>query len=186
MQKAHRLQLITSSEPFEHLLVEHLGSLYNTALRLTGSKERAEDLVQESSLKAFRKFEQLADMNKAKSWFLQILVNTFRDRHRKRKSKPEVVDIELTEELVASASIKNFDQDQIFGNLLEDTVQEALSGLPDEFRAVVILSDLEECSYKEIAGILQCSMGTVASRLFRGRQLLRERLEDYAKNQGLL
>lgn len=189
MGKVHKLQLVTSSEPrsqFEQLLVEHLNTLYTTALRLTGSREKAEDVVQESSLKAFRKFDQLQDTNKAKGWFLQILFNTIRDRYRKQKSKPDIVDIELTEELVASAAIKKYDQEKIFGALFEDEVQEALSKLPAEFRAVIILYDLEDCTYKEIADILQCSMGTVASRLFRGRELLREYLEEYAKKRGLL
>ncbi|MCH7558953.1 MAG: sigma-70 family RNA polymerase sigma factor [Planctomycetes bacterium] len=175
-----------SRSEFEHILIEHLNILYTTALRLTGSKEGAEDLVQESSLKAFRKFDQLQDMNKVKGWFLQILLNTFRDRYRRQKRKAGIVDIELTEELVASASIKAYDQEKIFGDLVEDEVQEALSKLPAEFRAVVILSDLQDCSYQEIADILQCPMGTVASRLFRGRELLREYLEEYAKKRRLL
>ncbi|MCH8068653.1 MAG: sigma-70 family RNA polymerase sigma factor [Candidatus Marinimicrobia bacterium] len=175
-----------SRSEFEHILIEHLNILYTTALRLTGSKEGAEDLVQESSLKAFRKFDQLQDTNKVKGWFLQILLNTFRDRYRRQKRKAGIVDIELTEELVASASIKAYDQEKIFGDLVEDEVQEALSKLPAEFRAVVILSDLQDCSYQEIADILQCPMGTVASRLFRGRELLREYLEEYAKKRRLL
>jgi len=189
LEKVHKLQLITSSKSrsqFEQLLIEHLNTLYTTALRLTGSREKAEDLVQESSLKAFKKFGQLQDTNKAKGWFLQILFNTFRDRYRKEKRQTGTVDLELTEELVASISIKKYDQEKVFSHLFEDEVQEALSKLPAEFRAVVILSDLEDCTYKEIADILQCSMGTVASRLFRGRELLREYLEEYAKKRGLL
>lgn len=177
---------LESHSEFEHILIEHLNVLYTTALRLTGSKEGAEDLVQESSLKAFRKFDQLQDTNKSKGWFLQILLNTFRDSYRKQKRKAGVVDVELTEELVASASIKAYDQEKIFNYLVEGEVQEALSKLPVEFRSVVILSDLQDCSYQEIADILQCSLGTVASRLFRGRKLLREYLEKYARNRGLL
>ncbi|MCH7612949.1 MAG: RNA polymerase sigma factor [Candidatus Marinimicrobia bacterium] len=175
-----------SYRQFEHLLIEHLNIMYATALRLTGFKEGAEDLVQESSLKAFRKFGQLRDVNKAKGWFLQILLNTFRDRYRKKKRKAEVVYVELTEELVAFASIKAYDQEKIFNYLVEGEVQGALSKLPSEFRSVVILCDLQDCSYQEIADILQCPLGTVASRLFRGRELLREYLEGYVKNRGLL
>lgn len=160
--------------------------MYTTALRLTGSKQKAEDLVQDSALKAFEKFDQLQDTNKAKAWFFQILMNTFRDRYRKQKRNPAVSDIELTEELVASASIKKYNQEKVFGELGEDEIQEALLKLPEEFRTVVILSELQDCSYKEIAGILECPMGTVASRLFRGRELLREALEEFARKRGLL
>lgn len=189
MEKARKLRLVRSAEArgqFEHLLVRHLNTLYSAALRLTGSKEKAEDLVQESSLKAFRKFGQLEDTTKIRGWLLQILFNTFRDHYRKKKSRSGIVDIELSEEVVASASLKEYDQEQSFGELLEDEVQEALVQLPEEFRAVIVLYELQDCSYQEIAEILECSMGTVASRLFRGRQLLREYLEDYARGRGFL
>ncbi|MGH2568099.1 MAG: sigma factor-like helix-turn-helix DNA-binding protein, partial [Bacteroidota bacterium] len=89
-------------------------------------------------------------------------------------------------ELLASATTKSYDQETVFGGLMEDEVQQALAELPLEFRSVIILSDLEDCTHAEIAEILGCPRGTVASRLFRGRQLLRESLEAYAKRRGLL
>ena len=190
MEKAQKLQLITSALDsyghFEELLVKHLNSLYSTALRLTGSKEKAEDLVQESSLRAFKRFDQLEDLKKVKSWFLQILFNAFRDNYKKQKRQQSIVDIELTEELVTSASLKAYDQEKVLGGILEDEMQEALYKLPAEFRSVIILSDLEDCSYQEISDILSCPLGTVASRLFRARELLRKYLEDYAKSHGFL
>lgn len=181
------LRILTAGEhaEFEELLIKHLDSLYNVALHLTRSKDEAEDLVQETSLKAFRGFDQLEELWNARSWFLTILFNVFRNSYKRRKRAP-FVDVELTEELLASASTKSYDQEKIFGSLMEDEVQQALADLPPEFQSVIILSDLEECSHREMAEILGCPMGTVASRLFRGRQLLRESLEAYAKRRGLL
>lgn len=187
MKNPVSLRILKVEKPaeFEELLVKNLERLYNVALRLTRSKEKAEDLVQETSLKAFRAFEQLDKHTSAKSWFLTILFNIFRNNYKRQKQAP-FVDLELTEELLASASAISYDQEAVFGGLMEDEVQQALSELPEEFRSAIILSDLEDCSHREITEILGCSMGTVASRLFRGRQMLRESLEDYAKRRGLL
>ena len=181
------LRILTQRErvSFQELLVKHLDKLYNVALYLTRSKDEAEDLVQETSLKAFEGFDRLERPGSAKSWFLTILFNTFRNRYKRHKQAP-ILDIELTEELVATASIKLYDQEKLFGELMEDEVHRALSELPSEFRSVILLADLEECSHREIAEILACPMGSVASRLFRGRQLLRELLESYAKRRGFL
>lgn len=181
------LRILTKTEKraFEELLVKHLDRLYNTALYLTHSKDEAEDLVQETSLKAFEGFDQLEELASAKSWFLAILFNTFRNRYKRHKQAP-IIDLELTEELVATASIKAYDQQKVFGELMEDEVHRALMELPSEFRSVIVLADLEDCSHREIAEILTCPMGSVASRLFRGRQLLRESLEEYAKHRRLL
>lgn len=181
------LRLLTAAKhaQFEELLAKHLDSLYNVAVHLTRSRYDAEDLVQETSLRAFRAFEQFDNLENARSWFLTILLNVFRNNYKRRKRAP-FVDLELTEELLASASTRSYDEGAFFSGLMEDEVQQALFGLPLEFRSVIILSDLEECSHREIAEILGCPMGTVASRLFRGRQLLRESLEVYAKRRGLL
>lgn len=170
---------------FEELLVKSLDSLYNVALHLTHSKHDAEDLVQETSLRALRAFAQTERLDNAKGWFLTILFNVFRNKYRRRKRAP-FVDLELTEELLASAAAVSYDDDAVFGGLMEDEVQQALRELPLEFRSVIILSDLEDCSHREISEILKCPPGTVASRLFRGRQLLRESLESYARRRGFL
>lgn len=188
--RSPRLKLVisplTSHAQFEELLVKHLNALYSTAVRLTGSREEAQDLVQETALRAFIGFHQLQDVEKVKSWFLQILINTFRNKYKKEKHGPTIIDIELSVELLASASTTPYDQEHVLGRLLEDEVEEALQKLPVEFRSVIILSALEDCDYQEISEILGCPPGTVASRLFRARQLLREYLESYAKRHGLL
>ncbi len=181
------LRILTQRErvSFQELLVKHLNTLYNVAYYLTRSKDEAEDLVQETSLKAFEGFDRLEKPGSARSWFLTILFNTFRNHHKRRRQAP-ILDIELTEELVATASIKLYNQEKLFGELMEDDVRRALMELPSEFRSAIILADLEECTHREIAEILECPMGSVASRLFRGRQLLRESLESYAKHHGFL
>lgn len=186
-KSAETLRILTSrpKEEFEDLLVRHLDSLYNVALFLTHSKEEAQDLVQETSLKAFRGFNRIEELRNTKGWFLTILFNSFKNQYRRHKQAP-IVDIELTEELMATASRKAYDQERVFDGLMEDEVRKALMDLPEEFRSVIVLSDLEDCSHSEIAAILGCPMGTVASRLFRGRQLLCESLESYAKRHGLL
>lgn len=170
---------------FEELLVRYLDILYSVALRLTRSHDDAEDLVQETSLRAFRAFGQFEGLENAKSWFLTILFNVFRNNYKREKRAP-FVDLELTEGLLSSASARFYDEQTVFAGLMGDDVQQALLELPVEFRSVIILSDLEDCPHREISDILGCPLGTVASRLFRGRQLLRESLETYAKRRGLL
>jgi len=170
---------------FEELLVKYLDSMYTIAISLTRSVHDAEDLVQEASLRAFRAFDRVEELVNAKSWLLTILYNVFRNDYQKNKRAP-FTDVELTEELISSASVRRYDQDAVFGRLLDDEVQQALARLPVEFQTVVLLADIEDCTHDEIGEILGCPKGTVASRLFRGRQLLRESLEDYAKQRGFL
>ncbi|MEX1137747.1 MAG: sigma-70 family RNA polymerase sigma factor [Bacteroidota bacterium] len=170
---------------FEALLLKHLDSLYSVALRLTRSQNDAEDLVQETSLRALKSHEHQPQIDNPKSWLLTILFNVFKNAYKRKRKKP-FVDIDLTEELLESASTVSYDQEAVFSQLMDDEVHQALDSLPIEFQSVIILSDLEECSHREISEILGCPAGTVASRLFRGRQLLRESLEAYAKRRRLL
>ena len=170
---------------FEGLLLKHLDNMYNVALHLTRSKSDAEDLVQESSLRALKAYEHQPEVVNPKSWFLTILFNVFRNAYKRNQKNP-IVDVDLTEELLDSASAISYDQQSVFSQLLDDEVHQALQQLPLEFQSVIILSDLEECSHREIGEILGCPPGTIASRLFRGRQLLRGFLETYAKRRGLL
>lgn len=180
-----RILKIEQHAEFEELLINNLNSLYNVAFYLTRSKEEAEDLVQDACLKAFRGFDTLRKRTSARSWFLTILSNVFRNEYKRKKRAP-FVDLKLTEDLLASAATASYDPETVFGGLMEDEVEQALTELPEEFRSVIILSDLEDCSYRDMAEILGCSMGTVASRLFRGRQMLRESLEKFAKHRGFL
>jgi len=187
-ERRSELRLVPASKPidrprFEDVLVEHLDSLYRTAVRLTRHREVAEDLVQETCLRAFRAYDQLEHPGSARSWLFKILLNIFRNDAKQQKT--EFVDLELSEALIASSPLCEYDQHVVFDRLLEDEVEKALESLPDEFRIPIILSDLEDWTMAEIAEVLGRPSGTVASRLFRGRQLLRESLESYARRRGL-
>lgn len=180
-----------TSQGFETLLVSHLDALYTTALRLTKNQHRAEDLVQEACLRAWRNRGQLEMPQAAKGWLFKILMNAFINTYRKAGREPKIVDVELTEELLARTSIRfgqiqENAQDILLSQCLDEEIQEAYDQLHPEIRAVVWLSDVEGFRQDEIADMLGCPPGTVASRLFRGRTLLRELLHNYAKRRGLI
>ncbi|HDP99893.1 MAG TPA: sigma-70 family RNA polymerase sigma factor [bacterium] len=170
-------------ETFEQLLSQHLDSLYGLAFRLTQNQEKARELLQESCLTAFEKFSQLREINKMKPWLFQILHRKYLNAYR-RKKEPPIVDIELDEELLTipndELSADHFEQ--LFG----DEVQTAFDFLPAEFREVIFMADIEEFSHREIAGILEIPIGTVASRLYRGHSLLADKLKEYASKHGYL
>ncbi len=184
------LRIVASSElhpkvRFEELFLHHLDSLYRTGLRLTRKKEDTEDLLQETLLKAMRGFHQLADHSKMRAWLFQILVNTFYNNEKSRKRDLPIVDVELNEDLVMSSlDVPQYDPLEVFGNFLSDEVARALDHLSTDFRIVLLLFDVEGLRYEEIAEICHCSKGTVASRLYRAREILRRSLEDYARIHG--
>lgn len=157
-----------SAETFEELLIGQIGHLYAFAWRLTGDRQAAEDLVQEASLKAFKAFGSLREKSRFKTWIFQILRNLFFDGspNRTLESLEEVEDAELVED----------GEDLLVEQVLLEEIREALDRLPGAFRATLWLSDVEGFTQREIAEILGCSMGTVASRLYRGRALLRKQL----------
>jgi RNA polymerase sigma-70 factor (ECF subfamily) len=173
---------------FEDALLAHLDSLFAFAMRLVGGRrERAEDLVQETALRAFRGYGSLRSPKKTKTWLFQILYNTqINEFHR--QSREPTADVELNEVLLESMETTQSvtPEEQFFAQLLDSELQQALEELPIEFRTIIWLSDIEELSYKEIAEITNCPAGTVASRLYRGHRLLRERLREYAGRRGLL
>jgi len=181
-QRDAELRGASAIPSFEQLLLRHLDSLYGLALRLTQNREQAKDLLQEASLKAFENFQQLQEFEKAKTWLFRILHRVFLSRYRRHRHEPPLVDLELDELLLADSG----DPFEVsaFENLLDDDVHSAFNALPVEFREVIALADIEELSYREIAGILNIPMGTVASRLYRGHSLLRERLKEYARQHG--
>ncbi|MBI1748843.1 MAG: sigma-70 family RNA polymerase sigma factor [Acidobacteria bacterium] len=179
---------VTLPRPFEEALLGHLDRLFALALRLVGGqREVAEDLVQETCLHAFRNYEQLRSPANLHAWFFRILVRTHINAFHRQRREPPIVDVELSDAWLEGASVTlapATPEEHLFGQLLDVEVQQALDTLPVEFRAVVWLADVEELSYKEIAEILQCSPGTVASRRYRGHHLLRERLREYARGRG--
>ena len=174
----------------EEALIKHLDSMYTIALRLTKNQERAEDLVQDTCLKAFKHSDQLRLNNRAKSWFFKILMNTFINKYRKSIKEPPLVDLELTESLLTATSnfyinISN-PEEILIESYLDEEIKEAIENLPVDFRTVLLLSDLEGFTYQEIGEMLECPIGTIASRLYRARSLLREALWEYGKKKGVI
>lgn len=172
----------------KELIEKHLDTLWFTAMRLTKNRENAEDLVQETCLKAFENIDSLRSKNKAKAWLLRILTNTFINKYRKEQASPEPIDAEpdFLEPLFYKSG-HYFDlEKEIFSKVMDEEVKSAIDSLPVEFRLPVLLVDIEELPYREAEDILDISSGTLASRLYRGRRLLRDALYEYAKNRGYM
>ena len=177
---------------FESLSLDHLDALYSAGLRLTKNERDAEDLVQDTFLRAFRFFDKFERGTNMKAWLFKILTNTFINRYRRRVKERTVVEGAAREQsserfIVRETAESAVNPEQyFFDKLLSDDVLRSIDGLPIDFRLVVILADLQEFSYKEIAEILDCPVGTVMSRLYRGRKLLQKNLMSYAVEQGVL
>lgn len=175
----------------------YVDSLYNMALRLVFNKEEAEDLVQETYLKAYRFFNTFQKGTNIKAWLFKILRNTFINKYRKTVSTPSesfFEDIESVqasvpyeEETKSGESVDTLEKKyNDLGSLVDDEVKNALDSLPVEYREAILLSDVEELSYKDISEITNVPIGTVKSRLNRGRGLLQKSLLAYAKDRGFI
>ncbi len=176
---------------FESTLLVHLDALYGTALRLTRDIREAEDLVQDTMLAAFRHFDRFLPGSNARAWLYKILHNTFIDKYRRSKrervARELMIDDDLPNLMSEDASRTATSPDELLTQpLLSDDVKRALEALPYEYRMAVVLCDLEEFAYKEIADILDCPVGTVMSRLHRGRRLLQKALHHYAVEAGIV
>lgn len=172
---------------FEAEALVHLGTLYNVALRLTREPADAEDLVQEAVLKAYRAWDRYERGTNCRAWLLTILRNTFINDYRKRSKRPEAVPFEKVEEVSIFEQVREGDPEgAFFGRIVDDHVRRAIDELPEEFRTPVVLSDLEGLSYAEIAQVMGLPVGTVKSRLFRGRRRLQRRLYEYAVEMGYI
>ena len=173
---------------FQKEAVVHLNSLYNYALHLTMNPSDAEDLVQETYLKAYRFFNSFERGTNCKAWLFKILKNNYINRCRKNSKEPGKVDYDLIKDFYHSIKdVQNDtseDESDYFHSLLHEEVYQALHSLPEEFREVIQLCDIEGFTYEEIANMVESPIGTVRSRLYRGRKLLREQLEGYAKKYG--
>jgi|SRR5579871_2157332 len=178
--------------PFEQEVLPHIHSLFGAALRLTRSSSEAEDLVQETYLKAFRSFSQFEVGTNCKAWLFRILTNTFINKYRRKVKEREILDSEFR-----GVNASEGDTAEHFGKghtpesdladrFLSDEVLRALERVPIDFRLVVVLSDIYGFSYKEIAKRVEIPIGTVMSRLFRGRRLLQDQLFDYAVKEGVI
>lgn len=180
-----------SREQFEALIRPLLKPLYNAALGFVRNPADAEDAVQDTILRAYRSFDQFEAGTNFKAWVFRILTNHCINRFRQREREPDAVaydDVEREAEQTASGEVSAtaLPEPALFDRMLDEDVQKALDALPLEFRLVVVLSDLQEYTYREIADILGIPIGTVRSRLFRGRRLLRAALAEYALERGMI
>ncbi len=173
---------------FEREALPHSDLLYNYALRMTNNAADAEDLLQETYLKAFRFWESYEQGTNIRAWLFRIMKNSYINRYRKEVKEPDTVDYDEVQHFYTSVRDESADpndlQETVFSNLLDDDVAGAIAELPEDFRTVVILCDIEGLPYEEIARFVDCPVGTVRSRLHRGRKLLRSKLLEYAKNRG--
>lgn len=177
-----------SRREFEALLEPLLDPLFGTALRLTRNRADAEDLLQESVMKAWRSFDRFERGTNFKAWSFKILTNTFVSARRSDRRHPAPQSLVDGSDIAAIAQQEQFDAeewDRIYPALLDDDVKRALDDLPDEFRVPLLLATLGELSYKELAATLEVPVGTIMSRIFRARARLREALHDYAGKRGL-
>ena len=174
-------------ESFEKEALVHLDVLYRVALRLTANPSDADDLVQETMLKAYRSWDQYQQGTNAKAWLLTILRHAFINEYRRRIRHPETVDVDAIEPFAVFSDVQDEDpQGAFFDKIVDDQVLKAIDQLPVVFRETLVLSDVEGMSYQEIADILKVPVGTVKSRLFRARHLLQAKLYDYAVEMGYI
>jgi RNA polymerase sigma-70 factor (ECF subfamily) len=181
-----------ASDEFEAEALRHLDALYRTALRMTRSEADAEDLVQETYIRAFRFRDQFTLGTNMKAWLFRILTNTFINTYRRKTAQPEVTDLEGIDEFSLyrrmaddrAASTSPDPEAELLNSVVDTEVTDALEELPEKFRTTVLL-DVEGFSYKEIAEMLGIPIGTVMSRLHRGRKFLQKRLYDLARERGI-
>ncbi len=176
---------------FEKEAMIHVDPLMRTARRMTKNDSDSEDLVQETMLKAYRFFDRFEKGTNCKAWLFKIMTNIFINNYRSKSKAPqslafdEIDDSFLFGQLAQVKSVSN-PEVEFFSRIFDDDVKEAIGGLPEDFRIVVVLSFLEGFSYQEIADITDLQIGTVKSRLHRGRKLLQKSLWDYAIKNGFI
>ena len=177
---------------FEKDALPHLDALYGMAVRLTGNERDAEDLVQDAMVKAFRFFHRFQPGSNIKAWLFKVLVNTFYNTVRKNKNVQRLhaeageQDGHLDLFLASATTAGRRAEEELLDRLAAEEIRSAMEELPEEFKLAVILSDVHDFTYREISEIVGCPVGTVMSRLHRGRRLLQRRLYDYAVEQGYI
>ncbi len=179
---------------FAEQAMEHMPSLYAAAMRMTRNKADAEDLVQETYLKAYRAFGGFQEGTNLRAWLYRILTNTFINTYRAKKRRPDESDLDDVEDLylyrrlgaLESAQAGRSAEDEVLDAFTDGEVKAALEALPDQFRMAVLLADVEGFQYKEIADILDIPIGTVMSRLHRGRRALQKSLFEFGRQRRLV
>jgi len=182
-----------AADPFETQALSFLDALYRTALRMTRSEAEAEDLVQETYIRAFRFRDQFTLGTNLKAWLFRILTNTFINQYRRKAARPETTELAAVEESILYRHMRDVSpgsaspdpEAELIDNTLSSEVKEALEALPEKFRTTLLL-DVEGFAYKEIAELLDIPIGTVMSRLHRGRKFLQKRLYDVARDRGIV
>jgi RNA polymerase sigma-70 factor (ECF subfamily) len=173
---------------FHGEFMPHINSMYNFAYRLTLDSDDAKDLLQDTYLKAYRFIDSFQQGTNAKAWLFRILKNSFINDYRKKSKEPSKVDYQEVESFYNSEEVdRQITPDlrvEALQDMIGDEISEALNSLDVDFKTVIILADLEEFKYDEMAKILDIPIGTVRSRLHRARNLLKERLSEYAKKMG--
>lgn len=176
---------------FERAAIPHLSYVYSAALYLTKNEHEAEDLVQETYLRAYRFFHKFEPGTNCRAWLLSIQRHLFINRYRQTKKQPDFLDwdkIDQDYELFALSqenTEKSNPENAFHSDVMGPEVEKALKELPEEFRTAIVLVDIDELTYEEAAQILECPIGTVRSRLSRGRRILQLALRDYALERGL-
>jgi RNA polymerase sigma-70 factor (ECF subfamily) len=175
---------------FNSMIQPYYKSLQNTAKRLTKDQLEAEDLLQDTLYKAYRSYDQFQQDTNFRAWIFKIMINTYISMYRKAIRRPSNVSYEELEEyqlyyhIQSESDLTTSENFNFSDDMFEDEVKEALEKIPYYFRLVVLLNDIEGFSYQEIADIVKIPLGTVMSRLHRGRSLLRNKLKKYAKEKG--
>ena len=180
-----------AEDPFEREALSYLDALYRTGLRMTRSEADAEDLVQDTYIRAFRFRDQFKPGTNLKAWLFRILTNTFINSYRRKTAHPQTADLGAIEERTLERRMRDAGgaaspepEREVIDGMVDGEIQQALMDLPERFRSVVLL-DVEGFHYKEIAEMLGIPSGTVMSRLHRGRKFLQQRLYDLARERGI-
>jgi len=185
---------MTTASAFTADAMQFAPQLFSTALRMTRNRADAEDLVQETFVKAWRSFATFQEGTNLRAWLFRIMTNTFINKYNAQQRRPQETELDEVEELFLFRRLGAFDQskmtqsaeDQMLEFFTDDEVKKAIEELPEMFRLPVLLSDVDGFSYKEIAEMLDVPIGTVMSRLHRGRKVMQKLLYEYAKERGLI
>jgi RNA polymerase sigma-70 factor (ECF subfamily) len=180
---------LAKRKAFETEALPHMDALYRTALRMTKNENDAEDLVQEAYVKAYRFWDKFEPGSNCRAWLFKIMTNIFINDYRSKSRSPMAVNVDEIDDNFLYGQLSTLGpgddpERQMFAKIFDDDVKKAIENLPDDFRLVVVLSFLEGFSYQEIAEIADLQLGTVKSRLHRGRKLLQKELFDYAVKNG--